>query len=324
MKELLRRYLHERVELGESDIVLDDLTREEAVRLARQLASRTEQSVNRSSPIRSGRSQDRRARVVEDAARPTPGTERLTMQVVEATISVEEVARLAGEGEETEILALPDLQTLRAVAERCTRCPLHEARTNVVFGEGDPGARVVCVGEAPGAMEDETGRPFVGRAGQLMDRLLAAVGFPRSSVYICNVLKSRPPNNRDPLPDEVAACSPYLVRQLELIDPVVVVAFGAFAARTLLGRKDSLGRMRNQVHAFRGRPVVVTYHPAALLRNPGWTRPTWEDLQRVRRIVDGLEPVSVKAEERSAEPSDTTAAPGDDTPELEVQGGLFG
>lgn len=245
MKDLLRRYLHERVELGESDIVLEHLTREEAVRIARELASRTERPDVRS-PAPSGRGEPGRAPVIEaDTSRPGPGTAdpgtRGRATVPAATISPEEIGRLAGEGEESEILALPDLQTLRAVAERCTRCPLHEARTNVVFGEGDPGARVVCVGEAPGAMEDETGRPFVGRAGQLMDRLLAAVGFPRSSVYICNVLKSRPPNNRDPLPDEVAACSPFLLRQLELIDPVVVVAFGAFAARTLLGRKDSLG-----------------------------------------------------------------------------------
>ncbi|MCG8467170.1 MAG: uracil-DNA glycosylase [Gemmatimonadetes bacterium] len=175
---------------------------------------------------------------------------------------------------------------MAALVERCTRCALHTTRKRAVFGEGAADARVVCVGEAPGAREDETGRPFVGRAGQLLDRLLRSIGLPRESVYICNVLKSRPPNNRDPLPEEVAACSPYLLRQLALIRPEVIVAFGAFAARTLLETKSALGRMRGRTHEYAGYPVVVTYHPAALLRNPGWTRPTWEDLQIVRRLLD--------------------------------------
>jgi DNA polymerase len=322
VKELLRRYLQERVELGESEIVLEHLTREEAVRLARGLGS--EAASVRSTPVRGGPSGIREKPSPVMASAAVKGRAGRGAPVAEPAVGAEELARLACGAGESEILALPDLETLRAVAERCTRCPLHETRTNVVFGEGDPGAQVVCVGEAPGANEDETGRPFVGRAGQLMDRLLAAVGFPRSAVYICNVLKSRPPNNRDPLPDEVAACAPFLWRQLELIDPVVIVAFGAFAARTLLGRKDSLGRMRNQVHAFRGRPVVVTYHPAALLRNPGWTRPTWEDLQRVRRIVDGLEPVSGITEKETAASPEPTAPGANDAPEPEVQGGLFG
>ncbi|MYL07162.1 MAG: uracil-DNA glycosylase, partial [Gemmatimonadales bacterium] len=155
------------------------------------------------------------------------------------------------------------------------------------FGEGAGNARVVCVGEAPGKHEDDTGRPFVGRAGQLLDRLLMSIGLPRTSVYICNVLKSRPPRNRDPLPEEVAACAPYLLRQLALIEPEVIIAFGAFAARTLLETKAALGRLRGTVHRYSGYPVVATYHPAALLRNPGWIRPTWEDLQIVRRMLDG-------------------------------------
>ncbi len=184
------------------------------------------------------------------------------------------------------IAGAPDLEALNALVERCGRCPLHRSRTRAVFGEGDPSARVVCVGEAPGAREDETGRPFVGRAGQLLDRLLRTIGLERESVYICNVLKSRPPGNRDPLPEEVAACSPFLVRQLDLIRPEVVIAFGAFAARTLLDTRAALGRLRGEVHRYAGYPVIVTYHPAALLRNPGWTRATWEDLQRVRRVLD--------------------------------------
>lgn len=185
-----------------------------------------------------------------------------------------------------QIAEAPDLETLAALVASCARCTLHESRKNAVFGEGAADARVVCVGEAPGAREDETGRPFVGRAGRLLDRLLLSIGLPRTSVYICNVLKSRPPRNRDPLPEEVAACSPYLLRQLALIEPEVIIAFGAFAARTLLETKSALGRLRGTVHRYSGYPVVATYHPAALLRNPGWIRPTWEDLQIVRRMLD--------------------------------------
>ena len=188
---------------------------------------------------------------------------------------------------EARIAEAPDLKTLAQLVADCSRCPLHGTRKKPVFGEGAADARVVCVGEAPGAREDETGRPFVGRAGQLLDQLLKSIGLPRASVYICNVLKSRPPRNRDPLPQEVAACAPYLERQLALIQPEVIVAFGAFAARTLLETKSALGRLRGRVHRYSGYPVVVTYHPAALLRNPGWIRPTWEDLQIVRRMLDG-------------------------------------
>lgn len=191
------------------------------------------------------------------------------------------------EAEGPKIAEAPDLKTLAALVASCSRCSLHESRKNPVFGEGAADARVVCVGEAPGAREDETGRPFVGRAGGLLDRLLMSIGLPRSSVYICNVLKSRPPRNRDPLPAEVAACAPYLLRQLALIEPEVIIAFGAFAARTLLETKSALGRLRGTVHRYSGYPVVATYHPAALLRNPGWIRPTWEDLQIVRRMLDG-------------------------------------
>ena len=195
--------------------------------------------------------------------------------------------RLAREGGAAEILSIPDLARLRAVADSCRRCQLHETRTRPVFADGSPDARVMCVGEAPGQKEDETGLPFVGRAGQLLDRLLTAVGLGRDRVFICNVLKCRPPRNRNPLPEEIGQCSPFLLRQLELVNPAVVVAFGTFAARTLLGSTESLGRLRQRTHVYRDRPLVVTYHPAALLRNPGWIRPTWEDLQRMRSILDG-------------------------------------
>jgi len=198
-----------------------------------------------------------------------------------------DVLRLAREGTREEILGIPDMDCLREVAAGCTRCGLHTTRTSVVFADGTTAAEVLCVGEAPGANEDRTGLPFVGRAGKLLDRLLLSVGFPRADVFICNVLKCRPPGNRNPLPDEIDACSPFMLRQLELVEPTVVIAFGTFAAQTLLGTRDSLRHMRGRTHLYRGFPLVVTYHPAALLRNPGWTRPTWQDLQLARRIVDG-------------------------------------
>jgi uracil-DNA glycosylase family 4 len=198
-----------------------------------------------------------------------------------------DAGRLAREGTREEILGIPDMGSLCEVAEACTRCGLHSTRTKVVFSDGTADARILCVGEAPGANEDRTGLPFVGRAGKLLDRLLLSAGFPRAEVFICNVLKCRPPGNRNPLPEEIEACSPFMLRQLELVKPTVIVAFGTFAAQTLLGCRDSLRHLRGRTHLYEGFPLVVTYHPAALLRNPGWTRPTWHDLQLARRIVDG-------------------------------------
>ena len=185
-----------------------------------------------------------------------------------------------------DIVQIDSLDALRQVALGCPRCRLAETRQHVVFGEGNSNAQVIVVGEAPGADEDRTGRPFVGRAGQLLDLLLAAAGYQRADVYICNVLKCRPPSNRDPRPEEVAACSPYLLRQVELIRPRAIVAFGTFPAQTLLASKESIGRMRGRVHDYHGVPLVPTYHPAALLRNPAWTRSVWEDLQRLRTLTD--------------------------------------
>ena len=177
-------------------------------------------------------------------------------------------------------------EELRAEALVCTLCRLAETRSTVVFGEGDRHADLLVVGEAPGHEEDRSGRPFVGAAGRLLDRMLRAIGFARGEVYICNVLKCRPPGNRDPLPDEVAACRPYLRKQVELIEPKAICAFGRFAAQTVLNTERSLGRMRGAVHDFMGIPVVVTYHPAALLRNEAWKRPAWEDLKLLRRVYD--------------------------------------
>lgn len=179
----------------------------------------------------------------------------------------------------------------RAVAT-CTRCGLYRGAKNPVPGEGDPNADLMCVGEAPGATEDELGRPFVGPAGKLLTQILAAIGFARESVYICNVLKHRPPGNRNPLPDEVSACQPYLVRQVELIRPKVILALGTFAAQTLLDTRLSMGKLREAIHQYHGIPLVVTYHPAALLRNPSWKRPTWEDVQLARRLLLRAVPAS--------------------------------
>jgi DNA polymerase len=148
----------------------------------------------------------------------------------------------------------------------------------------------MCVGEAPGANEDEQGKPFVGQAGQLLTKILAAIDLRREDVFIANVLKHRPPGNRNPLPDEVVACSPYLVRQIELVRPKVILALGTFAAQTLLETKLTIGKLRGQVHRYYGVPLIVTYHPAALLRNPAWKRPTWEDVQLARRILDRARP----------------------------------
>ena len=184
---------------------------------------------------------------------------------------------------------IASLDSLDAIAKHvasCTRCPLYSTAKNPVPGEGNAQAQLMCVGEAPGATEDETGRPFVGAAGQLLTKILAAIDLPREQVYICNVLKHRPPGNRNPLPEEVTACSPYLIRQIEIIRPKVIIALGTFAAQTLLDTKTAIGKLRGQVHQYHGVPLVVTYHPAALLRNPSWKRPTWEDVQLARRILD--------------------------------------
>jgi DNA polymerase len=180
-----------------------------------------------------------------------------------------------------------DHDRLRAVALTCTRCRLAEGRTQVVFSDGNPAGRLMVVGEAPGANEDRTGLPFVGAAGKLLDLMLASVDLSRrDSVYICNVIKCRPPGNRNPQSDEIAACAPYLRRQIELVRPRAILAVGTFAAQLLTTTQNALGKLRGSVYSYEGVPLVVTYHPAALLRNPGWSRPTWDDLQLLRQVLD--------------------------------------
>lgn len=170
----------------------------------------------------------------------------------------------------------------------CQKCPLGATRTKFVFGVGSPDADVIFVGEAPGADEDLQGEPFVGRAGQLLNKILEAVRLKREEVYIANILKCRPPNNREPLPSEMETCSLYLLKQIELIKPKILVALGRVAAQELLHTTESLARLREAVHRFHSIPTVVTYHPAALLRNPNWKRPAWEDFKKFRALYDEL------------------------------------
>jgi uracil-DNA glycosylase len=199
-------------------------------------------------------------------------------------------APAAGPGATGAAIPLPTatgpLAAQAAAAASCRRCRLAESRSRAVFGRGSLEAELVVVGEGPGAEEDRTGLPFVGPAGRLLDLLLLAVGFERDHVYICNVVKCRPPNNRDPMADEVAACSPYLHAQLETIQPRAILAVGRFSGQVLTGSEASIGQLRGAVHSFRGIPVVATYHPAYLLRTPQATRRTWQDLQLVRQVLD--------------------------------------
>ncbi len=251
-RELFARYLAQRRELGEGDLLLDPGILP-ALSRARPGQSADEQ-VPLSPPARQGG-----AAVSPQAPAPPP------LVTIGAT---------------------PAWGQLHEAALGCFACGLSRTRTTVVFGDGDPSAQLVVVGEAPGADEDRAGRPFVGRAGKLLDLLLASIGYPRDKVYICNVLKCRPPNNRNPAPDEVELCSPFLHRQIELIGPKAILAVGTFSAQTLLGTAEPIGRLRGIVHEYRGIPLVPTYHPAALLRNPSWIRPVWGDLQRLRSILD--------------------------------------
>lgn len=179
--------------------------------------------------------------------------------------------------------------TLTDAVARCTACKLSASRTQGVLGTGDRNADWLIVGEAPGAEEDEQGEPFVGQAGRLLDAMLASIGLARGDkVYITNVLKSRPPGNRDPEPDEIAACMPYLLAQIELIRPKLIVALGRVAAQTLLGTHEAVSHLRGEVHRFQGVPLVVTYHPAYLLRNLTDKARAWEDLCLARRTMQSL------------------------------------
>ena len=195
----------------------------------------------------------------------------------------------AVEQHSTEESVVDTLEAFRLQICDCTCCGLGATRQQFVFGSGDPAAGIMFIGEAPGADEDRVGQPFVGRAGQLLTKIIEAMGLSRDEVYICNILKCRPPNNRDPLPDEIEQCEPYLKRQIEIVQPRVICTLGRFAAQTLLRSSEPMGRLRDHDHQYEGIPLVATYHPAALLRNSQWKRPTWEDMKRVRKLYDGVE-----------------------------------
>jgi uracil-DNA glycosylase len=321
-RERLRRYLEQRRELGEHELVLDQLSVEDALRIVAgtRRARGTENPARPSAdvghappplaepPAENHLPNDWRQtlraagagpetagatmeRAISGAARAPEGIPASTPEVgghlAPSGIVVGTTSReLFGAGG-------PSLDALDSIAKAiatCTRCPLYATAKNPVPGEGNPQAGLMFVGEAPGATEDETGRPFVGQAGQLLEKIIGAIKFSREDVFIVNVLKHRPPGNRNPRPEEVSACSPYLVRQIELIKPKVIVALGTFAAQTLLETKLSIGKLRGQIHRYYGVPLIVTYHPAALLRNPSWKRPTWEDVQLARRILDRARP----------------------------------
>jgi len=190
---------------------------------------------------------------------------------------------------EENIVLQNNLDALYSAVCGCMRCPLGGQRTNFVFGQGNPEADLMFIGEAPGQEEDVQGLAFVGRAGQLLTRMIKAIKLTREEVFIGNILKCRPPGNRDPQPLEIEQCEPILLKQIEIIKPTIICALGRIAGQTLLRTKSSLGALRGKVHDYHGVKLVVTYHPAALLRNPNWKPMAWEDLKYLRREYDGTE-----------------------------------
>ncbi len=289
-RDLLRAYLRQRRELGEDEIVLDRLSPADLQALLSDAAPAARAASQAPAPAPSARAAATLSRVEAAPPPPFPGEPethvRAGAPVPGAAPHPPSPRAPAAYVSAEEIAALPILSEVREVALGCPRCGLAKTRTHVVFGEGRENADIMVVGEAPGQEEDRSGRPFVGRAGQLLKLLLLAAGFERHDVYICNVLKCRPPQNRNPQPDEVSACSPYLLRQIDLVQPRVILAFGNFAAQTLLGTDISIGKLRGKIHRYHGVPLVPTYHPAACLRHPAWTRSVWEDLQRARDVLD--------------------------------------
>lgn len=274
----LDRYLRQLAEMGGPDLFLDRLDRDTARRFA----------TGRSAASREGPAKAAAAGLdaLRAAVSPDPDTGVQAVSRSPARPLVAAAAtRPAPRTATPETIA--ELDSLATVAAGCVQCRLHETRSQVVFGEGDPAADLVVVGEAPGQEEDRTGRPFVGRAGRLLDLLLMASGFPREEVYICNVLKCRPPGNRNPQADEMDVCSrSFLHRQLALIAPRMLLAVGRFAVQALLDTTATLGRLRGRLHAYQGIPLVVSYHPAYLLRSPNMIRTAWDDYQLIRKVLD--------------------------------------
>lgn len=197
-------------------------------------------------------------------------------------LGIEEVPLQGPSGPEVE------LEKLRKEVQGCQACSLHRTRKNPVLGEGNPRAFLAFVGEAPGAEEDEQGRPFVGKAGELLTRMIKAMGLRREEVYITNVLKCRPPNNRNPRPEEIKACIPFLLRQMEIIKPKIICALGTFAAQTFLETNEKITALRGKFHQWKGIKVMPTFHPAFLLRNPGYKKLAWEDLKKIMAEYQAL------------------------------------
>ena len=279
--ERVARVLAQRRELGVPPFVFEET--------ARTGVLSTLEAFARATPSRSV--VDPVARLPGSSSQANGASAQATGPSAQSVAPPEDIEGLAVAGESDSpalgAQASPAYEELRTLAGACTNCRLSEERTHVVFSDGHPNARLLVIGEAPGANEDRTGLPFVGPAGKLLDLLLASVGLSReTSVHICNVIKCRPPENRNPRPDEIEACTPFLRRQIELVRPEVILGVGAFAAQFLTGTEMAMGKLRGEVYSYEGTPVVVTYHPAALLRNQGWIRPTWDDLQLVRRLLD--------------------------------------
>lgn len=207
-------------------------------------------------------------------------------EIIKTPANIDENESLFEEAEEWK--KAKSLDELEKLINGCEKCILHKGRTNFVFGAGNPDADVMVIGEGPGAEEDKQGKPFVGRAGQLLTDILKAINFTREEVYIANVVKCRPPGNRTPLPAEMDECLPYLRKQIKLINPKVILCLGLTAAQGLLHKKESLTNMRGKIFDFENAKVMVTYHPAALLRNPNWKRGCWEDVQKFRKLYDEM------------------------------------
>lgn len=301
----LRQYLEQRRELGESEFVLDELSVDDALKMmtgrtpsaspARDVPPppRPDSAMRRNAEAAAASGDWRDALRAVDAVAPDADRPTFAPNSASAEVSDTRSPSATGEpliiGANSERSGLEQFKTLGEVAAAvaaCTRCTLASTAQNSVPGEGNPKARFVVVGEAPGQSEDELGLPFVGRSGDLLTKILDAIGFKREDVFICNVLKHRPPGNRNPATDEIVACRPFLLRQLELLQPKVILAVGTFAAQTLLESDSPVGTLRGLEHRYHGIPLVATYHPAALLRNPKWKRPAWEDVQLARRIFD--------------------------------------
>jgi DNA polymerase len=221
-----------------------------------------------------------------DGPEPVAGPEATSGAGAEATGSAM-TSEAAGAAIPMHLVRSPEaLAAIRHELGECTRCALHgQGRKQIVFGVGSPAADIMFVGEAPGADEDAQGIPFVGRAGQLLTKMIEAMGLRRDEVYIANVLKCRPPGNRDPQPDEIASCEPFLFQQIASVQPKVIIALGAFAARTLLKTQDPISRLRGRVYDYRGAQLIPTFHPSFLLRSPGYKREAWEDLKKALGLL---------------------------------------